>query len=146
MIVRLVLACLFVSLSACTESSSPAKTMSDESIKELQIVNVEKGQGEVATAGSVVSVHYTGWLYDPSAPEGKGKKFDSSVDRGTPLDFPLGKGRVIPGWDQGIEGMMVGGKQTLIIPPDMAYGSRGAGGVIPPNATLLFDVELVAVN
>ena len=89
---------------------------------------------------------YTGWLYDPQAEEGKGKKFDSSVDRGSPFDFPLGAGRVIRGWDAGVAGMKAGGKRRLIIPPDMGYGQRGAGRVIPPGATLLFDVELLDVR
>jgi FKBP-type peptidyl-prolyl cis-trans isomerase len=91
-------------------------------------------------------VHYTGWLYDPSKADGKGKKFDSSVDRGQPFGFPLGAGRVIAGWDKGVAGMKVGGKRTLVIPSEMGYGSRGAGGVIPPNAALMFDVELLGVR
>ena len=91
-------------------------------------------------------MHYTGWLYDETAPEHKGKKFDSSRDRGQPFEFPLGAGHVIKGWDAGVAGMKVGGQRTLIIPSDMGYGSRGAGGVIPPNATLVFDVELLGVN
>ena len=90
--------------------------------------------------------HYSGWLYDPSKPQGKGTKFDSSKDRGQTFQFGLGRGMVIQGWDQGVEGMKVGGNRTLIIPPDLGYGSRGAGGVIPPNATLLFDVELINVE
>lgn len=93
-----------------------------------------------------MSVHYTGWLYDPSAPNNKGKKFDSSLDRGQPFSFPLGGGRVIRGWDEGVAGMKIGGKRTLIIPPEMGYGANGAGGVIPPNATLIFDVELLGVK
>ena len=91
-------------------------------------------------------MHYTGWLYDAGAAEHKGAKFDSSLDRGEPLTFALGARQVIPGWDQGVVGMKVGGQRTLIIPPDLAYGSRGAGGVIPPDATLVFDVELVRVG
>jgi peptidylprolyl isomerase len=88
-------------------------------------------------------MHYTGWLYENGA---KGTKFDSSLDRGEPFEFPLGAGRVIKGWDEGVAGMKVGGKRTLIIPPQLGYGARGAGGVIPPNATLLFDVELLEVK
>lgn len=105
----------------------------------LMVESLKKGTGAVATAGSNVEVHYTGWLTD-------GKKFDSSVDRGTPFRFPLGKGRVIKGWDQGVEGMKVGGKRRLRIPPELGYGAGGAGAVIPPNATLIFEVELLGVN
>ncbi|MBL6457134.1 FKBP-type peptidyl-prolyl cis-trans isomerase [Belnapia sp. T6] len=104
------------------------------------------GTGETATAGRTVSVHYTGWLYDPAASDNKGRKFDSSRDRGQPFEFELGAGHVIAGWDQGVEGMKVGGQRTLTIPPELGYGARGAGGVIPPNATLVFDVELLAVG
>ena len=101
------------------------------------------GSGTEAAAGRRVSVHYTGWLYNNGT---KGSKFDSSVDRGKPFSFNLGAGRVIKGWDEGVAGMKEGGKRTLIIPPDLGYGSRGAGGAIPPNATLLFEVELLGVN
>jgi len=97
------------------------------------------GKGAVAQAGHNVTVHYTGWLLN-------GRKFDSSVDRGKPFVFPLGRGRVIRGWDIGVAGMQVGGKRRLTIPPNLAYGSRGAGGVIPPNATLVFEVELLGVE
>ena len=90
-------------------------------------------------------MHYTGWLYDPAAPDGHGAKFDSSVDRKETFRFPLGAGKVIKGWDEGVAGMKVGGTRTLVIPPQMGYGARGAGGVIPPNATLVFDVELIDV-
>ena len=109
-------------------------------------IDVKLGTGAEAISGHVVAVHYTGWLYDALAPEYKGKKFDSSRDRNEPFKFPLGEGRVIRGWDMGVAGMKVGGQRTLVIPPEMGYGGRGAGGVIPPNATLLFDVELLAVN
>jgi FKBP-type peptidyl-prolyl cis-trans isomerase len=91
-------------------------------------------------------VHYTGWLYDPNAADKHGTKFDSSRDRGQAFEFPLGGGRVIQGWDQGVAGMKVGGQRTLIIPAELGYGTRGAGGVIPPNATLIFDVELLGVQ
>jgi FKBP-type peptidyl-prolyl cis-trans isomerase len=104
------------------------------------------GTGASATAGHTVEVHYTGWLFDPSQPENKGRKFDSSRDRGDPFRFELGAGQVIAGWDQGVEGMKVGGQRTLTIPPELGYGARGAGGVIPPNATLVFDVELLGVG
>ncbi len=105
----------------------------------LKYVDQVVGTGEVAVAGKTVNVHYTGWLEN-------GKKFDSSVDRGQPFSFPLGGGRVIKGWDEGVQGMKVGGKRKLTIPSDLGYGSRGAGGVIPPNATLIFDVELLGVR
>ncbi|MSQ67468.1 MAG: FKBP-type peptidyl-prolyl cis-trans isomerase [Gammaproteobacteria bacterium] len=104
------------------------------------------GDGPVAESGHQVVVHYTGWLFDEGAPEQKGQKFDSSRDRGDPFSFSLGAGQVIQGWDQGVAGMRVGGARTLIIPPELGYGARGAGGVIPPNATLVFDVELLAVR
>lgn len=103
------------------------------------------GKGKEAVAGKTVEVHYTGWLHDPKADKQRGKQFDSSVGRG-PFSFPLGGGRVIKGWDEGVAGMKVGGKRTLVIPPEMGYGKRGAGGVIPPDATLMFDVELLDVK
>ena len=109
----------------------------------LQYLDTVVGEGAEAKAGVPVRVHYTGWLYNDGQ---QGAKFDSSVDRGQPFSFPLGAGHVIKGWDQGFAGMKVGGKRTLIIPPEMGYGARGAGGVIPPNATLKFDVELLGVN
>ena len=103
------------------------------------------GKGKAAVAGKSVEVHYTGWLHDEAAKNKRGKQFDSSVGRG-PFSFPLGGGRVIKGWDEGVAGMKVGGKRTLVIPPELGYGARGAGGVIPPNATLVFDVELLDVK
>ncbi|WP_424196405.1 FKBP-type peptidyl-prolyl cis-trans isomerase [Ampullimonas aquatilis] len=115
-------------------------------MSELIITDVKVGEGDTASAGKQVSVHYTGWLYDAAAPDHHGAKFDSSRDRGQPFDFPLGAGRVIQGWDKGVDGMKIGGQRTLIIPPEMGYGARGAGGVIPPNATLVFDVELLGVK
>lgn len=110
------------------------------------IVDIQVGTGDEAAAGQHVTVHYTGWLYDKNATENKGTKFDSSRDRNEPFEFPLGMGRVISGWDAGVAGMKVGGQRTLTIPPEMGYGARGAGGVIPPNAKLVFDVELLGVN
>ena len=101
------------------------------------------GEGETAAAGRSVTVHYTGWLFYGGE---RGKKFDSSKDRGDPFDFPLGAGRVIKGWDEGVQGMKVGGSRTLTIPPELGYGSRGAGGAIPPDATLIFEVELLGVG
>jgi FKBP-type peptidyl-prolyl cis-trans isomerase FkpA len=112
----------------------------------IKMTDVKEGSGAEAVTGKTVVVHYTGWLYDESATDHKGKKFDSSRDRGDPFDFPLGAGHVIKGWDQGVAGMKVGGQRTLVIPPEMGYGARGAGGVIPPNATLVFDVELLDVK
>ncbi len=112
---------------------------------ELQKIDTVEGTGAEAKGGRV-RVHYTGWLHDPSQPDGHGRKFDSSLDRREPFEFRLGGGEVIRGWDQGVAGMKVGGKRTLIIPPEMGYGSRGAGGVIPPNATLVFDIELLDVR
>lgn len=111
----------------------------------LQQIDVKIGTGKEAVAGSNVSVHYSGWLFDANAAKQHGTAFDSSVGRG-PFSFPLGAGRVIKGWDQGVAGMKVGGKRTLIIPAELGYGARGAGGVIPPNATLVFDVELLDVK
>ena len=108
----------------------------------LQFTDTTVGTGAEATAGARVSVHYTGWLYADGV---KGAKFDSSKDRNDPFAFPLGAGHVIKGWDEGVQGMKVGGARTLVIPPELGYGARGAGGVIPPNATLMFDVELLAV-
>jgi FKBP-type peptidyl-prolyl cis-trans isomerase len=105
----------------------------------LKYIDQVVGTGDVAVAGKTANVHYTGWLEN-------GKKFDSSVDRGQPFSFPLGAGRVIKGWDEGVQGMKVGGKRKLTIPSELGYGSRGAGGVIPPNATLIFDVELLGVR
>ncbi|WP_368415369.1 FKBP-type peptidyl-prolyl cis-trans isomerase [Falsiroseomonas sp.] len=112
----------------------------------LQMNDIVVGEGLMALAGKPVTVHYTGWLFDASAPETKGRKFDSSRDRGEPFGFPLGAGHVIQGWDRGVAGMKVGGQRRLTIPPEMGYGARGAGGVIPPNATLVFDVELLSVG
>jgi peptidylprolyl isomerase/FKBP-type peptidyl-prolyl cis-trans isomerase FkpA len=112
----------------------------------LKMIDHTIGTGTEASAGHTVVVHYTGWLFDEAAPDNKGKKFDSSRDRGDPFSFPLGAGRVIKGWDQGVAGMKIGGQRTLIIPPELGYGARGAGGVIPPNATLVFDVELLGVQ
>ena len=120
--------------------------MADAGITQLQQVDTKVGTGDEARAGRVVRVHYTGWLFDGSKADKKGTKFDSSKDRNDPFEFPLGGGQVIPGWDQGFAGMKVGGTRVLTIPPDMGYGARGAGGVIPPNATLLFEVELLEVK
>ncbi|MGA2636782.1 FKBP-type peptidyl-prolyl cis-trans isomerase [Methylocella sp.] len=109
----------------------------------LRVNDAALGKGAAAKPGQTVTVHYTGWLYEGGK---KGAKFDSSLDRGQPFSFTLGNGDVIKGWDEGVAGMKVGGKRTLIIPPELGYGARGAGGVIPPNATLIFDVELLGVK
>ena len=127
--------------SSGSESSSEV-IMAEETITTpsgLQIKVLVAGTGEAASAGKIAVVHYTGWLLD-------GTKFDSSVDRGTPFEFPLGAGRVIKGWDEGVATMNVGGKVELIIPPDLGYGARGAGSAIPPNATLKFEVELLELK
>ncbi len=103
--------------------------------------------GEGISQGQVAVVHYTGWLYEPGAPDSKGVKFDSSRDRGQPFRFEIGRGQVIKGWEEGVQGMRVGSQRRLIIPSHLAYGERGAGGgVIPPNATLLFDIELLGIE
>jgi FKBP-type peptidyl-prolyl cis-trans isomerase len=115
-------------------------------VTQLMMTDGKVGTGNEAAAGRQVSVHYTGYLYDANAADHKGRKFDSSRDRNEPFDFRLGAGQVIRGWDEGVAGMKVGGQRTLTIPPEMGYGARGAGGVIPPNATLVFDVELLDVR
>ncbi|HWM80565.1 MAG TPA: FKBP-type peptidyl-prolyl cis-trans isomerase [Pseudolabrys sp.] len=129
---------LTLSIPAMSQSAAPTTTSSG-----LQYTDTKAGTGATPKRGQTAVVHYTGWLYNDGA---KGKKFDSSVDRGEPFEFPVGMGRVIKGWDEGVASMKVGGKRTLIIRPDLGYGARGAGGVIPPNATLIFDVELLDVK
>jgi len=124
------------------DNTAPTAPAEDE----LVITDLKVGQGEPIAPGSVAVVHYTGWLFDTAAPENKGRKFDSSVDRNEPFAFPLGAGQVITGWDEGVAGMKVGGQRRLVIPPAKAYGDRGAGGVIPPGATLVFDVELIRIE
>lgn len=140
---RAALACvaLFMGVAACAPKAPPSSANAG-SVDRLQVVDQVVGTGAVAMAGATVAVHYTGWLYDRSRPEQKGTQFDSSRG-GAPFQFELGAGQVIPGWDQGVSGMKVGGKRRLVIPAALAYGDSGAGGVIPPGATLVFDVELV---
>jgi len=134
-------------VATISASATPAlaqtagKTMTTSS--GLQITDTKVGTGASPKPGQTAVVHYTGWLYTNGM---KGKKFDSSVDRNEPFEFPVGRGRVIKGWDEGVASMKVGGKRTLIIPPALGYGASGAGGVIPPNATLMFDVELLGVK
>ena len=148
------LACF--ALATATAAQQPASNSAQAStpslsskigaqVTDLKKIDVKQGDGKEAITGKIVVVHYTGWLYDPAAADGHGAQFDSSVGK-TPFEFPLGGHRVIQGWDEGVAGMKVGGKRTLVIPPQMGYGARGAGGVIPPNATLLFDVELLEVK
>jgi peptidylprolyl isomerase len=126
---------------ATTPTSAQGTTMTTAS--GLQITDSKVGSGASPKTGQVCVMHYTGWLYDNGA---KGAKFDSSLDRGEPFEFQIGMGQVIKGWDEGVASMKVGGRRTLIIPPQLGYGARGAGGVIPPNATLIFDVELLGVK
>ncbi len=124
--------------SSAQSAARPVTTSSG-----LQIIDTKPGTGASPRQGQTAVVHYTGWLYENGA---KGKKFDSSVDRGQPFEFPVGQGRVIKGWDEGVATMKTGGKRTLIVPAQLGYGARGAGGAIPPNATLMFDVELLSVK
>jgi FKBP-type peptidyl-prolyl cis-trans isomerase len=131
---------------ATTYPFKSAKALEPVKLEALVKTNIKLGAGATAEAGKRVSVHYTGWLYDEQASGHRGAKFDSSLDRNQPFSFKLGAGEVIPGWDHGVQGMQVGGKRLLIIPPELAYGARGAGGVIPPNAKLVFEVELLGVN
>jgi FKBP-type peptidyl-prolyl cis-trans isomerase FkpA len=126
-----------------TSRATTATTM-NKTDSGLEYQDLVVGTGAQASAGQQVSVHYTGWLQNPDG--SAGKKFDSSLDRGQPFDFPLGAGHVIRGWDEGVAGMKVGGKRRLVIPAALGYGARGAGGVIPPNATLIFEVELLGVH
>jgi FKBP-type peptidyl-prolyl cis-trans isomerase FkpA len=139
-------ACIDGGRDTSTTEFQEGAPMADTGITQLQIVDKVTGSGAEARPGRVVFVHYTGWLYDAGKADKRGAKFDSSKDRNEPFDFPLGGGQVIPGWDQGVAGMKVGGTRELTIPPNMGYGARGAGGVIPPNATLVFEVELLDVK
>jgi len=127
-----------IATSASAQTGKPMTTASG-----LQIIDVKEGTGASPKSGQTCVMHYTGWLYENGQ---KGKKFDSSVDRNEPFEFPIGQGRVIKGWDEGVATMKIGGKRTLLIPPELGYGARGAGGVIPPNATLVFEVELLGVK
>ena len=142
--------CAMVLLAAACGSKeqppAPAATTPVAPPAELQKVDIVKGTGEGISQGQTALVHYTGWLYDPTAAEQKGMKFDSSRDRGEPFAFRIGNREVIRGWDEGVQGMQPGGQRRLVIPPALGYGDAGAGGVIPPNATLVFDVELMAIK
>ncbi len=130
-----------VGASTAATAQELGKTMTTPS--GLQITDTKMGAGATPRPGQICVMHYTGWLYQGGA---KGQKFDSSLDRGRPFEFPIGRQRVIAGWDEGVATMKVGGQRTLIIPPELGYGARGAGGVIPPNATLIFEVELLEVK
>ncbi|WP_234446548.1 FKBP-type peptidyl-prolyl cis-trans isomerase [Luteimonas sp. MC1750] len=136
------LSCLLM-IAACGKTPPP---YTGGDVGEFQRIDVAEGTGDVAQAGDEVSVHYTGWLHDQSAADRRGEKFDSSVDRGEPFVFMLGAGRVIRGWDEGVAGMRIGGKRELLIPADLGYGAKGAGGVIPPGASLVFEVELLDIR
>jgi peptidylprolyl isomerase len=138
--VKKIILMMVVAIFICVSNGMASMMTTDSG---LRYEDHKIGDGATATAGQQVSVHYTGWLDQGGE---KGKKFDSSVDRGRPFDFPLGAGRVIRGWDEGVAGMKVGGKRTLYIPSKLGYGARGAGGAIPPNADLIFDVEVLKVQ
>lgn len=138
-----VLLALVLFAAAATQASAQTQGKTMTTASGLQITDTKVGTGAQAQTGQTCVMHYTGWLYNNGA---KGAKFDSSLDRGEPFEFAIGQGQVIKGWDEGVATMKVGGKRTLIIPPQLGYGARGAGGVIPPNATLIFDVELLGVK
>ena len=140
---RTVLGSLLALLAAPAAAQGPDLSAAPRTRSGLGIVEVREGAGETAAAGRTARVHYTGWLLENGA---RGKKFDSSRDRGQPFEFPLGAGRVIKGWDEGVAGMKIGGQRTLVVPADLGYGARGAGNAIPPNATLVFDVELLGLR
>ena len=141
--VAVILACAM--LAGCARPSLPAVAPANQ-VAALEVTDLVVGQGTEASPGSRVTVHYTGWLYDHTRPDKKGAEFDSSRKGGQPFSFALGQQQVIAGWDQGVTGMKVGGQRRLLIPSALAYGDRGAGGVIPPGATLVFDVELLGVQ
>jgi FKBP-type peptidyl-prolyl cis-trans isomerase len=139
-------ALLCAACNADDTKSAPVALPSTTTAEGLVITELAPGEGAPIAAGSVAVVHYTGWLFDTGAADNKGSKFDSSVDRKQPFKFTLGASEVIRGWDQGVDGMKVGGKRRLVIPAALGYGDRGAGGVIPPGATLVFDVELLGIE
>jgi len=133
-------------LSACGGKPAAVPAGAAATVTEMQSTQLKAGSGDSVAAGKIAVVQYTGWLYEAAAKDNKGKQFDSSRNRGQPFSFPLGAGQVIKGWDQGVVGMKVGESRRLVIPPDMAYGDSGAAGVIPPGATLVFDIDLVAIE
>jgi len=150
----------FLFLAACGDPTPPADEAGEAPAAEsavtagevleiapgLKAQIMKKGYGRAAVAGDLAEVHYTGWLFDPNAENQRGEKFDSSVDRGQTFSFPLGAGRVIKGWDEGVQGMLIGEQRVLTIAPEMGYGERGAGALIPPGATLIFEVELLGLQ
>jgi peptidylprolyl isomerase len=138
-----VLLALVLFAAAATQASAQTQGKTMTTASGLQITDTKVGTGAQPQTGQTCVMHYTGWLYNNGT---KGAKFDSSLDRGEPFEFAIGQGQVIKGWDEGVATMKIGGKRTLIIPPQLGYGARGAGGVIPPNATLIFDVELLGVK
>jgi FKBP-type peptidyl-prolyl cis-trans isomerase len=142
--VALVAALALIAVAGCSKKEEAAAPASVPG--EPFMTDIKTGTGPAIKAGQKAVVHYTGWLYSEGAPEKKGKKFDSSRDRNEPFSFELGAGMVIQGWDEGVAGMQVGGQRRLVIPPEKGYGASGAGGVIPPNATLVFDVELMGIQ
>jgi FKBP-type peptidyl-prolyl cis-trans isomerase FkpA len=148
MIFRSILFSLLCAAGASMSQAADQNPASGAPASENALVKIDKvvGTGDEAAVGKTVVVHYTGWFYKPLATDQRGRKFDSSRDSGRPFDFRLGAGQVIKGWDQGVAGMKVGGKRTLIIPSALAYGKRGAGGVIPPDSDLIFEVELLQVK
>jgi FKBP-type peptidyl-prolyl cis-trans isomerase len=136
-------------LLGCAMTTTPPVPVYPSAVTALTKIDTVVGAGTIAAVGSTARVHYSGWLFLPGTnggPGSKGNKFDSSLDRNDPFEFTIGQRRVIAGWEQGVAGMAVGGKRSLIIPPDLGYGARGAGGVIPPNATLVFEIELLAIK
>ncbi len=142
------LVCIALTAACSGKSDAPPSTAAPavNPVTALQIITLKPGTGAAVDGGQTAAVQYTGWLYEAGAADHKGKQFDSSRNAGQAFKFPLGTGSVIKGWDQGVAGMKIGESRRLVIPPDLAYGDRGAGGVIPPGATLVFDVELVGIE
>ena len=140
-------AALFFAAPASAQEPPATPPAQTAPVEALLVTDLVTGIGDEALPGMIAIVHYTGWLHDPAAPDQRGSRFDSSRERGQPFSFPLGAGRVIRGWDQGVPGMRVGGRRLLVIPPSLAYGARNIGnGLIPPHSTLVFEVELLAVE
>jgi FKBP-type peptidyl-prolyl cis-trans isomerase FkpA len=142
------IAVLMVVTAACGAGQDPQEDarLAQSDLTDLRVIDLAEGSGDEAQPGQRVTVHYTGWLYNPTRPDDKGRQFDSSRTRGQPFTFRLGQGEVIEGWDLGVAGMRVGGQRRLVVPARLAYGSRQMGDAIPPNATLVFDVELIAIE